>query len=260
MITKSQCGYFLTNIEPHYHMLQNFYRSLYQMFQLETLGLVLQVMILSGLIMALLFALLLLGLFWIDYTAIPWLGDWLLAYQWSELVASSTFFLVLSAGLLLCFPYVVLLVATLLQDRAITLVEQRYYPELPAPLRVRTHDIMYAHAVFLSKILLVNIVFLPVYIVLLFTGVGVFVLAAVLNGYFLGNEFFDMLASRRLVLMQRQQLVRQHRISIHFYGILVYLMMLIPLWNLLMPLFACMLFTHVFYGYCRDDHLMVSAS
>ena len=94
---------------------------------------------------------------------------------------------------------------------------------------------------FAAVVLVVNILALP----LVFTGIGAAVLVAA-NAYLIGREYFELAASRHMSVAEARALRRANAPSIFMAGLLPALFALVPLLNLLMPLFATSYFIHVF--------------
>jgi uncharacterized protein involved in cysteine biosynthesis len=68
-----------------------------------------------------------------------------------------------------------------------------------------------------------------------------------LNGYLLGREYFQLVASRRLSRTDVQRMWRGHRRSIWALGTLLALPLSVPFLGLLIPLVGVAAFTHLFH-------------
>lgn len=90
-------------------------------------------------------------------------------------------------------------------------------------------------------ILLVNIAVLP----LVFTGIGALALI-VANAYLLSREFFEMIAMRHMPVDEARLLRRENTPRILAAGFVPALLSIIPVVNLVVPLFATSYFTHIF--------------
>lgn len=147
-------------------------------------------------------------------------------------------------------PPLVILIAGIFQEKIIHKVELAYYPD-----RVRReephfwgdvrHDVLFA-----LWALLLNILILPLY----FVGIG-FVASIALNSYLLGREFFEGAAGYHLGKPEARRLVSANRGAVYGGGFVITLMTLIPLLNLLMPIFATAWMVHVYHG-LRDRGLI----
>jgi CysZ protein len=87
----------------------------------------------------------------------------------------------------------------------------------------------------------VNIAVLP----LVFTGIGALALI-VANAYLLSREFFEMIAMRHMPVDEARLLRRDNTPRIFAAGLVPALLSMIPVVNLVVPLFATSYFTHIF--------------
>ena len=84
-------------------------------------------------------------------------------------------------------------------------------------------------------------------ITVVFLGFGVIVFFLV-NGYLLGREYFQFAALRHVSLQQAEEIRLAHSGTIFAGGLLIALVVSIPVINLLTPLFAAALMTHLYKG------------
>ena len=68
-----------------------------------------------------------------------------------------------------------------------------------------------------------------------------------LNGYLLGREFFELVAIRHLNPNQIRILRKKQKLTVFFIGLVLALISMVPILNLLLPLYATALMTHVFH-------------
>jgi uncharacterized protein involved in cysteine biosynthesis len=122
-------------------------------------------------------------------------------------------------------------------------VDTRHYPQLPPPRRQSMREIIWGSLRFALVSLLVNIAALPVYLVLLFFGIGagLYYLA---NGYLLGREYFELVAWRRLPPGDVDALRRAHGGRLWLMGLVIALISTVPGLNLLAPLVATAAMVH----------------
>lgn len=198
------------------------------------------------------------GITLLPFEDIPWIGGWISTIEAEDWIVTSSVLMIIVPFWLFIFPYVLLAMTTLFQDRIIRLVEARYYPNLPLPMNHRLHQEIYRQGRFLLKVLLINLALSPLYLILLFTGFGIILLSALINGYLIGVEYYSMTSQRRLSLSQHEQTLRKHRVTIHFYGIALYAGMLVPFLNLLIPVLGCMIMTHLFFSHHDRNSFMTS--
>ncbi len=130
--------------------------------------------------------------------------------------------------------------AGLFLDEVAARVELHHYPnDTPGrPLPALTAAL--AGLRFAGLVLLVNLAMLP----LVFTGIGVLALPAV-NAYLLGREFFELAASRHMPLDAARRLRKENAPAVFLAGLPPALLALVPVLNIVVPLFATAFFVHV---------------
>ena len=156
--------------------------------------------------------------------------------------AGATVLLMIGAGWLL-FRAVAMAVMGLFADDIIEAVERDDYPQ--AALAARpvgwARSLRFALAS-LGRTLGWNLIALPAYIALLVTGVGSVGLFVALNAYLLGRDMADMVEPRHPALSPMS------RGSRWLMGLVSALMFLIPLVNLLAPIFSAAMAVHMLLG------------
>lgn len=146
---------------------------------------------------------------------------------------------------LVFFPAVVTIVVGFLLDDIARAVEARHYPELePARERPIVED-LWTTLRFAAIALLANLLALPVYLLLMATGLGVLVFYVV-NGYLLGREFFELVSLRRLRPAQSAALRRANRGILWLAGAGITFLLSIPVINLIAPIVATAFMVHLF--------------
>ncbi len=170
--------------------------------------------------------------FWF-LTFFPW--------PWLETVAA----IGAGLGLLVLFFFlmapVTALFAGLYLDDVSAKVESKHYakdvPGKPLP----TLKALVVGLQFGLLVLAINILALP----LVFTGVGAIILV-VINAYLLSREYFEMAAMRHLDKQDAKDLRQQNGFQIFVAGLLPAVMALVPILNLLVPIFSTSYFVHLF--------------
>ncbi len=199
-------------------------------------------------------AIVLFGALWVlAWFGLSWAGDALAAWGrtpdpgsfWSwvgELIFKTAAFAGLLVVSFLLFPTVMVLVMSLLLDAVAAAVEQRHYPNLPAPRDQPLGEGLGIALGFTGASLALNILALPLYLVPLF-NVFVFYL---LNGYLLGREYFELVAARRLDRDKAGRMRRGHFWRILLAGMVIAILLTVPLVNLITPLVATGFMLHLF--------------
>ncbi|MBI2241693.1 MAG: EI24 domain-containing protein [Magnetospirillum gryphiswaldense] len=161
--------------------------------------------------------------------------------DWSTDLAVGAAALVLP---ILFFPALATAIMGPMLDGVAEAVERRHYPHL-APARVQpVSEVVLGTLRFLGLTIVVNLAALPVYALLLITGLTV-VLAVTLNGYLLGREYFELAAARRLDPMAMRALFRAQLGRVWSAGIVIALLFSVPILNLAAPVIATAFMTHV---------------
>jgi CysZ protein len=96
---------------------------------------------------------------------------------------------------------------------------------------------------FTLKVLLINLLILPLY---LLPGVNI-LLYFVVNGYLIGIEFFHVVAGRHIARPESDTLKRKHRFTIALAGIAITVCSTIPFVNLVAPMIGVAMMVHYFH-------------
>jgi uncharacterized protein involved in cysteine biosynthesis len=141
----------------------------------------------------------------------------------------------------LLFPGVLVAVTGLWTDSIAAAVEARYYPGLPPPRAGAALDAVLAGLRLAGVALLVNLVLLPLYLI---PGINLALFYGA-NGYLVGRGYFEQSAVRRLAPPAMRALFGRRRITLWFTGVLITFMTTIPVLNLVVPIVATALMTHL---------------
>jgi uncharacterized protein involved in cysteine biosynthesis len=161
--------------------------------------------------------------------------------------------LLTAIALWLLFPAVALGVISAYMDQIIAAVEARHYPTALAS--ARPLGIIGGAALGLRsslRVIVYNLLALPFYIVLLVTGVGTVLLFVAVNGIAIGRDLGEMVAARHGDGASRGTWLRATRVERGLMGAIVAGVFLVPLVNLLAPVFGAAMATHLFHGASRQ--------
>jgi CysZ protein len=166
-------------------------------------------------------------------TLVPW--------PWLETLIAVAAGLGLLAALIVLAAPVAAMFAGLYLDRIAALIEEIHYPHdppgrAPSALTALSSGLQFAMVAFL-----VNLLALP----FLFFAVGAAVML-VANAYLLSREYFEMIGLRHMPKANALELRKANRRRIFVSGFIPAALALVPLVNLLLPLFATSYFTHLF--------------
>lgn len=198
----------------------------------------------SLLITLAIFAVLGIGLFY--------LLDWLIArFAWQgepEVIALLTLLLILLSAWLL-FRIVAIGVINLFADAIVAAVERKHYPD--AADRATSPPIALQARVALGSVgraIGYNLLALPLYILLLVTGVGPIILAVALNGWLLSRDLSELVLVRHRPRAEWRDWMRAKRGERYALGLVAALLFVVPFVNLLAPILGAAMATHMFHG------------
>ena len=158
---------------------------------------------------------------------------------WGEVFSG---FAIVAAGILLVLPVGSLVMGFLAED-AVRIVEARDYPATQGTHDVSMMETLGVAVRFLVRLVLLNLLALPVYLFLPGLNLAVFV---GLNGYLTGREFFEMVALRHGGAAQVRLWRRRHGWRIFAGGVVIALAFAVPVLNILAPLFGAAMMVHLF--------------
>jgi uncharacterized protein involved in cysteine biosynthesis len=130
-------------------------------------------------------------------------------------------------------------------DEVVEAVERRHYPAAAGRAVPLGRSLGMSLQSFL-RILLWNLAALPFYILLLFTGVGAFLLFSLVNALALGRDLGEMVAARHHEGEALNRWLAATRLRRAALGLAATWLFLIPFANLLAPLLGAAAATHLF--------------
>jgi uncharacterized protein involved in cysteine biosynthesis len=190
-----------------------------------------------------------LALFALLGAGVWWAVDLLLAQQaLGGALASAAAVAVSILAFWLLFRAVAIAVVGLFADDIVAAVERRHYPAALASAR----DVPFARSLRMGlasalRFVGVNLLLLPLYIILLATGVGTAALFLAANAWLLGRDLGDMVAARHLLPEATQAWRRTTTARRFILGLVVTGLFLMPFVNILAPVIGAALATHFFH-------------
>lgn len=193
-------------------------------------------MIASAVIAVVVVFLLVIGVTWISANMIE------IEIKWLDTLISGIIGLLTTISGWFMLPAVVVLIAGMFQEIAISRVEKLSYPNLQRHDKPKfwpdaLHDIK-----FTLWALVLNILVLPLH----FIVIGFFISIG-LNSYLTGREFFEMAAGYHIGKPRAHKLIRNNRRAVYGGGFIVTLMAAVPLLNLFVPIVAVVWMVHVYH-------------
>ena len=170
--------------------------------------------------------------FWF-LTFFPW--------PWVETVVAIGAGLGLIAAFFFLMVPVTALFAGLYLDDVAAKVETKHYASDPVGKPQPVLKSIWLAIQFGLLVLVVNLLALP----LVFTGFGAIVLV-IINAYLLSREYFEMAAMRFMEPSEAKDLRKDNAVTVFTAGFIPALLVLIPVANLMVPIFATSYFVHLF--------------
>ena len=146
------------------------------------------------------------------------------------------------AILWILFVAIVQTVSSFYFEDVIMAVEARHYPKLPKPNSIPLATQINASLRFAGKVILLNLLALPFYLI----PVVSFVVFLGLNGYLVGREYFELAALRRLDFKAARSLRKSRSGRVFGAGVIITALFAIPLVNLLAPVLGAAFMVHIF--------------
>ncbi len=199
-----------------------------------------------GLTLGLLIALILLLLWAIqaltpDNLALPFGAEF---WGVHEVLSVGSVLLMLGLSVFLMVP-VASAFSGLFLEGVVDAVEERSYPSLPPARHLSLAEGAIASVNFLGLMVVANLAALLVWPLV---GPFIPVVFWAVNGWLLGQEYFTLVAQRRLSRPEAKRLRRVHRGRIWLAGALMAVPLSVPVLNLLIPVFGVATFTHLFHA------------
>ena len=175
--------------------------------------------------------------------ALDWLFAWLNIQNGAYLSALLSLAIIPISAFLL-FRVVAVAITWIFADDIIDAVEDRYYPQKAAfGKRPGVGAGVHMAVRSIARVVGYNLLALPLYIVLLVTGIGTAIAFMLLNALLLGKDLEDMLIARHGA--SQGSIQKLPRLLLGFVGTVG---MLIPFLNLLAPVLATAMAVHVVHS------------
>ncbi|MGA7711782.1 MAG: EI24 domain-containing protein [Rhizomicrobium sp.] len=129
-------------------------------------------------------------------------------------------------------------------------IEARYYPTDPPASGAAFGSKLHPGIRLALLIVGIDLVLLPADVGV--PGIGE-IATIIINGWLLGREYFELVALRHISRSAVDSLRRRHRGGLFAAGIVISLATLVPIVNLLAPLFAAAFMVHMFKRYAHED-------
>lgn len=152
------------------------------------------------------------------------------------------------------FPILLPVIASLFLDGFMEKIASQEYGKLLR--KVPLHEELPKSLGFIAKALLYNLLCLPLYAILFFTGFA-FILYYALNGYLLAKEFWVMACDRMMITPAHRNIMRG---TLMISGAAIMFVSTIPPFTLIMPLIAASFMIHLGFAALKDGRAIVKDS
>ncbi len=178
--------------------------------------------------------------------ALDWLFEWL-NIQNGEYLSTFLSLAIIPISAFLLFRVVAVAITWIFADDIIDAVEDRYYPQKAAfGKRPGVGAGVHMAVRSIARVVGYNLLALPLYILLLMTGVGTAIAFMLINALLLGQDLEDMLIARHGA--SQGSIQKLPRLLLGFIGTVG---MLIPFFNLLVPVLATAMAVHMVHSGSR---------
>ena len=140
--------------------------------------------------------------------------------------------------------------ASLFLEEIAKKVEARYYPADPKASGAPFGTLLFTGLRLAALVVLVDLLLLPADVAL--PGIAELVTVLV-NGWLLGREYFEMVALRHLSRTAADAMRRRHSGGVFLGGVIISVLTLVPIADLITPLFAAAFMVHLFKRYWHEE-------
>ncbi|MDG1274569.1 MAG: EI24 domain-containing protein [Alphaproteobacteria bacterium] len=168
-----------------------------------------------------------------------WLLGPMLSWAWGLLA--------LIFGTLL-LPPITIIIGSIYSDSIVDHIEKKYYPSRLGMRQIKLSELGFSISKNFCITIIVNILLAPVYLIVTFFPIISFLIFYSVNGYLIGKELFETVASRHLEMKDRYLLKKQNNNKVIIGGIIMVGISTIPILNLIAAVLGIVFMTHFFHS------------
>lgn len=168
-----------------------------------------------------------------------WLLGPILSWAWGLLA------LIFGALLL---PPITIIIGSIYSDSIVDHIEKKYYPSRLGMRQIKLSELGFSISKNFCITIIVNILLAPVYLIGTFFPIISFLIFYSVNGYLIGKELFETVASRHLEMKDRYLLKKQNNNKVIVGGIIMVGISTIPILNLIAAVLGIVFMTHFFHS------------
>ena len=208
-------------------------RAFRSLFQVKMVRILILAMLLNGALIAAVVGLIYIGLKTFSFVSLGWLDSFIDSSIMALSLWLSTFI----------YPLLLPLIISFFDTAIAEAIEEREYPEIPTPQPPFWPNLM-EDVRFTGKVLLINVLIIPLYLIPLINIVAYYGI----NGYLLGREFFHVIAGRHIEREHGQLWRARYGLSILSAGALITFASTLPFINLIAPILGVATMVHLFHA------------
>ena len=168
-----------------------------------------------------------------------WLLGPILSWAWGLLA------LIFGALLL---PPITIIIGSIYSDSIVDHIEKKYYPSRLGMRQIKLSELGFSISKNFCITITVNILLAPLYLIGTFFPIISFLIFYSVNGYLIGKELFETVASRHLEMKDRYLLKKQNNNKVIVGGIIMVGISTIPILNLIAAVLGIVFMTHFFHS------------
>jgi CysZ protein len=168
-----------------------------------------------------------------------WLLGPILSWAWGLLA------LIFGALLL---PPITIIIGSIYSDSIVDHIEKKYYPSRLGMRQIKLSELGFSISKNFCITITVNILLAPLYLIGTFFPIISFLIFYSVNGYLIGKELFETVASRHLEMKDRYLLKKQNNSKVIIGGIIMVGISTIPILNLVAAVLGIVFMTHFFHS------------
>ncbi|MEO1167728.1 MAG: EI24 domain-containing protein [Pseudomonadota bacterium] len=188
------------------------------------------------------------------YWLLIWLFDW---FGWGEsggFAAAASAVIIAGLSFWLMFRAVAMGVISIFTDEIVDAVERKHYPDKAEVAEVAGYsDQIRVGLASAGRAIGWNLLVLPLYIVLLVTGIGTVILFIGLNTILLARDLGELIAIRHVPRAEWGDWRRETRGKRMQIGLVAAVLFVIPVANLLAPILSAAMAAHMLHGGDDED-------
>lgn len=188
------------------------------------------------------------------YWLLIWLFDWLGWGEGGGLAAAASAVVIAGLSFWLMFRAVAMGVISIFTDEIVEAVERKHYPDKAEVAQVAGYaDQIRVGLASAGRAIGWNLLVLPLYLVLLVTGVGTVLLFIGLNTILLARDLGELIAIRHVPRAEWGDWRRETRGKRMQIGLVAAVLFVIPVANLLAPILSAAMAAHMLHGGDGND-------